>query len=70
MHLQSTLIKKSHGFEVMLHLWGSVTKKDAVQALKDFAEDDLEYPNNIKIITCALMGHGTSMESEMIEGDW
>ena len=42
MHLQSTLIKKSHGFEVMLHLWGSVTKKDAVQALKDFAEDDLE----------------------------
>ena len=27
MHLQSTLIKKSHGFEVMLHLWGSVKKK-------------------------------------------
>ena len=65
MHLQSTLIKKSHGFEVMLHLWGSVKKKDAVQALKA-----LEYPNNIKIITCALMGHGTSMDTEMIEGDW
>ena len=70
MNLQPTLIKTSHGFEVILHLWGSVKKKDAVQALKDFVDDDLEYPNNIKIITCAIMGHGTSMDTEMIDGDW
>ena len=54
----------------MLHLWGSVNKKDAVQALKDFVENDLEYPNNVKIITFALMGHEASLETEMIDGDW
>ena len=69
MNLQPTLIKNSHGFEVKLHLWGSVKKQNAIQALKDFV-DDLEYPNNIRIITCALMGHGTSMDTEMIDGDW
>ena len=52
-------------------IFGALWKKtDAVQALKKFVEDDLEYPNNVKMITCALMGHGTSMETEMIEGDW
>ena len=54
----------------MLHLWGYLKKNDVVQALKDFVESYPEYPNNAKMITCAVMGHGTSMETEKIEGDW
>ena len=54
----------------MLDLSGSLKKNDTVKALKDFVEDYPEYPNDVKIITCALMGHGTSLETEMHEGDW
>lgn len=52
----------------MLNLSGSLKKNDTVKALKYFVEDYSE--NDVKIITCALMGHGTSLETEMHEGDW
>ena len=54
----------------MLNLSGYLTKNDTVQTLKKFVEDYPEYPNDVKIITCAFMGHGTSLETEMNEGDW
>ena len=40
-----------------------------MQKLKKIVE---EFPeeNNVKIITCALMGHGLNMRQENAEGDW
>ena len=66
---ESTIVKESLGFKVKLHLWGHIKKNDAMQKLKKIVE---EFPeeNNVKIITCALMGHGLNMRQENAEGDW
>ena len=42
---------------------------DAKIRLKKFVED-CAIENNVKIITCALMGHGLNMRQENAEGDW
>ena len=48
---------------------GHIKKSDAVEKIKKFV-DDTPDENNIKIITCALMGHGQNMKQEIAEGDW
>lgn len=53
-----------------LHIWGYVKRDTAIQALKDFVQNSPDFPNDIKIITCALMGHGVNMKTEMAEADW
>ena len=53
-----------------LLLLGYIKKNDAIEALRDFVLNSPDYPNDIKIITCAIMGHGTNMTSEIEEGDW
>ena len=63
-------MKKSHEFEVVLHFSGYLKKNDIVQALHKFVENHPDNPNNTKIIACALMGHGTSMDTKLMEGDW
>ena len=67
-NVESTIIKGIHGFEIKLHLEGHIKKDYAVQQLKKFVEESPEYGNNVKIITCALMGHGNNVKME--EGDW
>ena len=61
--------KTTHGFKVKLNLLGNIKKADAVEKLKEFIMNVPE-KNNIKIITCALMGHGLNMSQEKVEGDW
>ena len=47
---------------------GHVKKADAVKEIINFV--DTTDRNNVKIITCALMGHGRYMKPEIAEGDW
>ena len=66
---KSTSVKKHHGFNIKLHLWGYIKKNEAIEKLEKFVED-CPNENNVKIITCALMGHGLNMRQENAEGDW
>ena len=66
--IESTLVKETHKFEVKFDLTGRIKKTDAVKKIKEFV-DGAPDKNNIKIITCALMGHGRNMKQEA-EGDW
>ena len=65
-----TPLKSIHGFDLKLHIWGYVKRDTAIQALEDFVRKSPDFPNDIKIITCALMGHGVNMKTEMAEADW
>ena len=67
--IESTLVKETHKFEVKFDLTGRIKKTDAVKKIKEFV-DGAPDKNNIKIITCALMGHGRNMKQEIAEGDW
>ena len=51
-----------------LHLLNHIKKTDALKKIEEFvAATDRK---NVKIIACAVMGHGRNIKQEIAEGDW